>query len=672
VRRLRLVFLGFAVLLLAPLLLLLLRAMGGVEREREDRHELVALRVFDEAERSLGDFLREEQQRPVDHYQERTESGDPSPLSAAPAREFVIAYFELLPDGTLQTPRAEQRAFLLQQLGLSLPLILQASGTRREAFGASLASTLPPSLEKKAKAGRPAPSPGTTRMLQRIAPITGKQESSPRTLEEPAVTEAGAAPPGDGSLSSYGVLERLNLASKSREADAAAKVSVSLTAEPDPQAAAAAPPASGALPRRSRAPLADEPLRERLSSPAEAGAEAADRVEPAPAAVQDERRRDAEPRYSSDRAPASALPAPLLGLVVPGNLLVLHRTVSYGVQQCVLIDLGRLASWLEASVLGASGLRSYLDLAFENLAAGAPLPVSASLPANRFVYDHRFGEPFSALRAQLGVAPLPDEGGSAYVYALAALLGVASTLGLWAVYRRVAVAVHFSERRSNFAAAVSHELKTPLTAIRMYAEMLRDGMVADDATRRAYLETITSESERLSRLINNVLEFSRLERRAGSLTLVSESLPPLLRAAVRTLEPHARAQGFVLTERLDDGLPPVQLDRDAIHQILFNLVDNALKYARGAERKEIEILCAADPEGVRLRVRDFGPGIPAGAQAHLFEAFYRAGDELTRQTQGTGIGLALVRELVQQMGGKVSARNDPDGGFAVQIVLRRS
>ena len=83
-------------------------------------------------------------------------------------------------------------------------------------------------------------------------------------------------------------------------------------------------------------------------------------------------------------------------------------------------------------------------------------------------------------------------------------------MGLWAVYRRVATAVHFAERRSNFAAAVSHELKTPLTAIRMYAEMLRDGMVTEEAKRREYYETITSESERLTRLINNVLEFSRL------------------------------------------------------------------------------------------------------------------------------------------------------------------
>jgi signal transduction histidine kinase len=237
------------------------------------------------------------------------------------------------------------------------------------------------------------------------------------------------------------------------------------------------------------------------------------------------------------------------------------------------------------------------------------------------------------------------------------------------VYRRVAAAIHFSERRSNFAAAVSHELKTPLTAIRMYAEMLRDGMVTDEKTRRSYLDTITSESERLTRLINNVLEFSRLERRAHELVLVAETPLPTLRAALRTLEPHARAQGFALREEASEALPAVRFDRDALQQILFNLIDNALKYARSAERKEIEISCASCPGGAALRVRDFGPGVAREHEPHLFEPFYRGGDELTRQTQGTGIGLALVRELAVRMGASVSAQNCADGGFAVELRL---
>jgi len=232
----------------------------------------------------------------------------------------------------------------------------------------------------------------------------------------------------------------------------------------------------------------------------------------------------------------------------------------------------------------------------------------------------------------------------------------------------VAVAVAFAERRSDFVAAVSHELKTPLTAIRMYGEMLRDGIVPSDAKRQEYYRHITAESERLSRLINNVLEFARLEKGTRDVALTTGAVEPVVREAVELVRPHVEAEGFALRLESDGALPPVRFERDALLQVLFNLIDNAVKYT-GDGAKRIGLRLARDGDAVRIVVRDHGPGVPARHLAYVFEPFYRGEHELTRRSKGTGLGLALVRGLVERMGGRVRGRNDPDGGFEVTIAL---
>jgi len=230
--------------------------------------------------------------------------------------------------------------------------------------------------------------------------------------------------------------------------------------------------------------------------------------------------------------------------------------------------------------------------------------------------------------------------------------------------------VNFAERRSNFVAAVSHELKTPLTAIRMYGEMLRDGMVPSDAKRNEYYRHITVESERLSRLINNVLEFSRLEKGTREMALVVGSVAPVVQEVAELLRPHVQAQGFELHAEVAADLLPVRFERDALMQVLWNLVDNAVKYARDTSPKRIELGCRQHGGDVRVTVRDHGPGVPARYLGKIFEPFYRGESELTRRSKGTGLGLALVRGLVERMGAQVSGGNAAGGGFAVDITFR--
>ncbi len=273
---------------------------------------------------------------------------------------------------------------------------------------------------------------------------------------------------------------------------------------------------------------------------------------------------------------------------------------------------------------------------------------------------------------ELGLPALPGYRGTGPIYALAALLALVAAGGLVAVYQMVSVVVRFAERRSRFAASVSHELKTPLTSIRMYAEMLRDGLVPNERKREEYYHTITDESERLSRLIDNVLDFSRLEKGEYEADAHPGAIVPVVREAVAKLGPHAERQGFRLALEADDDLPEVSFDRDAIIQVVFNLVDNALKYARSATRKEIIVSCrtgTGNPSSVAISVRDFGPGVPRADLARIFEPFFRREDELTRATKGTGIGLALVKELVESQGGRIRAENAEDGGFRVTVRL---
>jgi len=329
--------------------------------------------------------------------------------------------------------------------------------------------------------------------------------------------------------------------------------------------------------------------------------------------------------------------------------------------QGLVVDLAALRVSLAAEVLGdpAAGIA----LGWE----GDETP-----PAGwDYAFVHTCAEPFTDLRPRLTMRELPGlaSGGGGTVWALGAGLLIAASLGLWALYRMAAVVVDYARRRGDFVAAVSHELKTPLTAIRLHAEMLRDGLVADDAKRADYHRTIVAESERLSRLIGNVLELARLERGERPLELVIGDPGSVLAEVGAIVAPHVAAAGFtVVVER--EPCPPTRFERDALLQVVMNLVDNAVKFGRAASDRRIVLRCAPGPDGAAcLSVRDHGPGVPLADLAHVFQPFWRGERELTRTTTGTGIGLALVRGLVERMGGRIRAANHPQGGFLVEVVL---
>ena len=356
--------------------------------------------------------------------------------------------------------------------------------------------------------------------------------------------------------------------------------------------------------------------------------------------------------------------SPLAGVLLDPEHLMLHRAVTIGDEtwrQGLVLLLPALEQRLGEQVLGAGLLGPYVDLDWG----------SGAGRERRYSFVHGFAEPFAALgvRAQVDRIPGQASTGGFAVVGLSLLLLLVSGVGGLVLYRTVAARMELAQRRSDFVAAVSHELKTPLTSIRMMAEILRDGMVPSDDRRQQYYETITAESERLSRLIANVLELSRLERGTRQVDRVVGPVHELLAQVVEILGPHAKERGFTLELALEPDLPSASMERDALLQVLVNLVDNAIKFAANAQDKRIVLQARAVGTELVLSVRDHGPGVPAGQLRRIFQPFYRGERELTRRTKGTGIGLALVAGLVQRMGGRVDARNHPEGGLEVRVVL---
>ena len=239
---------------------------------------------------------------------------------------------------------------------------------------------------------------------------------------------------------------------------------------------------------------------------------------------------------------------------------------------------------------------------------------------------------------------------------LVILLGIAFLLYAAAKERRL------NALRSEFIANVSHELKTPLSVIRMFGEMLATRRVKNEEKQAEYLDLICRESERLSALIENVLDFAALERGKRRYELVGGDLGEVIRESIETFRYRVEREGAEVSMEVDDDLPEVPLDRQAIMLATINLLDNAVKYG-GKERVDVRV--RRDGEYLSVSIRDRGRGIPEEDLRRIFERFYRSKRE--DQIRGSGIGLSLVQHIAEAHGGKAWAENAPEGGAVVSF-----
>jgi signal transduction histidine kinase len=235
------------------------------------------------------------------------------------------------------------------------------------------------------------------------------------------------------------------------------------------------------------------------------------------------------------------------------------------------------------------------------------------------------------------------------------------SLLLWQAWRHMLDA----RRKTTFVSNVSHELKTPLTTIRMYAELLGEGSIREEAKRERYLQVIVSESQRLTRLVNNVLDFSRLEQRRKHYHLTALPLAEILQQVLDGQSMRLQQAELKLVSRIPEEAMMVQADRDAVEQVLLNLIDNAIKYA--AQGRELVVELQWRDKAAEVLIQDRGPGVPASHQQRIFDQFHRVDNDLTSHRSGCGLGLSIARRLLQDMHG--SLRYCPrDGGGACFVM----
>lgn len=255
--------------------------------------------------------------------------------------------------------------------------------------------------------------------------------------------------------------------------------------------------------------------------------------------------------------------------------------------------------------------------------------------------------------------------GSVLVGILLVAILAGGSLLFWQARRSATEAAH----KTSFVANVSHEFKTPLTTIRLYAELLENGRVGDPERRADYLRTIGRETQRLARLVGNVLDFSRLEQ--GRKKFVREPLDLRGEVArlIETQQPRFAELGLVLRPELPDGAVEIATDRDAVGQIVLNLIDNAAKYGAAGGEVVVRLARREGPAGVRIEVLDRGPGVPAAQRERIFEKFHRVDDALTAEHAGAGLGLSIARQLARGLGGELRHAPREGGGAAFILEL---
>src|SRR5438309_1838097 len=259
--------------------------------------------------------------------------------------------------------------------------------------------------------------------------------------------------------------------------------------------------------------------------------------------------------------------------------------------------------------------------------------------------------------------------GQRFVHTGYLILGGLSLLlagGIFLTYRNVSKEMALARLKSDFVSNVSHELRTPLSLIRLYAETLEMGRITSPEKYQEYYQIIRKESERLTALINNILDFSRIEAGRKEYEFRETDLSALVRNTLESYRYQIEQHGFTFEEKIEP-VPPLRVDREAMARSLVNLVNNALKYSQ--DRKYIAVKLYRENGSVKLEVIDHGIGIPPAEQNKIFEKFYRVGDPLVHNTKGSGLGLSLVQHIAQAHGGDVAVDSAPGAGSKFTITL---
>lgn len=615
-RRLALLFLALAV----PAVILVWQAYSRLNWEAFRLAQVLAEELVARIDDDLAAGLRLEEARSFGEYAFLVVEGDPaarfvqrSPLSAFPVESAipgVLGYFQVNADGALSTPLLPQPGVDAEPYGISSGERLRRLAHEQRIREVLVENRLVHGRDRDdAVAGSAAPAPALAgKSLQAQAAFDALERSA----------NAGAGQRADAQVR----------AESARRQQRAERISV-----PESPPAAAAESAAGA-----------DLVREfRIST------------------------------FESEIDPFE------FGLLDTGHIVMFRKVwrESERLIQGAVIESGpfiagaidrlfRASSLADTSELVVAYQRSALArLSYRNGDPGFAVKPGAN---GALLYQARLSPPLGDLELMFHLHELPHGPGSLLLGWVTLALSVVLLGGFLLMYRFALGQIRLARQQQDFVSAVSHELKTPLTSIRMYSEMLQAGWT-DESKRQTYYDYIHAESERLSRLIENVLQLARMTRNELRLDLKPVPVAELMDIVGSRVGSLAERAGFELLMPGDAAADPgvVRVDADCFTQIIINLVDNAIKFSAGATRKAIEIRSRRESDGaVIFTVRDFGPGVPKAQMKKIFELFYRADNALSRETVGTGIGLALVRQLATAMGAQVDVRNrEPGAEFSI-------
>lgn len=340
--------------------------------------------------------------------------------------------------------------------------------------------------------------------------------------------------------------------------------------------------------------------------------------------------------------------------------------------QGALADQQQLLKQMIGGPLGQSVLATSTDLAvswkgktltvFGNQSSRDYLSYSRELEGTP-LYVTRLSSPLDEIELRYNIVDLPPAPGTVIVVWLSVLLALLLMGGFLMMYRLGLSQIALTRQQQDFVSAVSHELKTPLTSIRMYGEILQSGWASEEK-KKNYYAYIHDESERLSRLIANVLQLARMTRNDLHLELRTISIQELMDHLSSKVVSQVESAGFSMNINCAKEVSDksIRVDLDAFSQIIINLVDNAIKFSGETDNKQIDMECIRHKQDkLRISVRDYGPGVAPNQMRKIFKLFYRSENELTRETVGTGIGLALVKQLAQMMDGSIDVINRKPG-----------
>jgi two-component system phosphate regulon sensor histidine kinase PhoR len=310
---------------------------------------------------------------------------------------------------------------------------------------------------------------------------------------------------------------------------------------------------------------------------------------------------------------------------------------------------------LATRTAGLATLRRIVDEAGAATTVVARLPLGAPLDGYALAAELPGDDPAAALAFR---------NRTLYI-ALLILLYVGIGLGFGLTLREMRRAYRLSRLKTDFVANISHELRTPLTSVRLFAETLREGRADSPEEMRECVEMLSAESERLSRMVENLLDWSRLESGRTPMKIAPVTVKDLFESIAQTW----RAQQLPVsyTTEIQPNLPALSIESEAMAQVVLNLLHNAFKYT--GEVKKIALRARREGRMIALEVQDNGIGIRAQDKKRIFERFYRADDLLSRGTEGTGLGLAIAKKIVEAHGGRIELDSKPGDGSTFRVLL---